>query len=113
MQSLNLFTNNKADKSKKQQKSNPRGSSPHTPIPAFGARKVNGVATPNSMVSIYAEAIEEFEHILEYATKTRYSEQDVHLSISQELDLELAKLTGLLIRGERHRLESQDCSIQH
>ncbi|KAK9703091.1 hypothetical protein K7432_010918 [Basidiobolus ranarum] len=112
MYPFNIFNKSETRKSIKQQKSSIRNSSDYAPIPTFDTHSLNTNSTLSldSAVTVSAEVFDELECILERTIRTRYTKQDVHLSPVQEYDLELAKLAGLLERGEKRRLESQDCN---
>ncbi|KAK9703090.1 hypothetical protein K7432_010917 [Basidiobolus ranarum] len=112
MPSFNFLFNLKSRKDFRQQKSDSRDSSDYAPIPTLDTNSLNTDSTLSFDCEAAAddEMLDEMELFLERTIRTRYTEQDVHLSHVQEFDLELAKLTGLLERGEKYRLEAQDCN---
>ncbi|ORX89735.1 hypothetical protein K493DRAFT_382247 [Basidiobolus meristosporus CBS 931.73] len=104
---FNLFHHLKSQKAKQLRKSSRKHSSDYATVSTMDSSSLNS----NSVQSFEAQKmpdIHELEYILESTNRSRYSEQDVHLSMEQELDLEFARLAGLLERGEKQRLTSQD-----
>ncbi|KAK9728716.1 hypothetical protein K7432_000862 [Basidiobolus ranarum] len=107
---FNLLHNLKSKRdARKLQKSIRKNSSDYTSISTLDTLSRSS-SSALSFESENAPSIDELEFILENTNKHRYSEQDVQLSMAQELDLDLAKLTSLLERGEKRRLASQDFS---
>ncbi|ORX89736.1 hypothetical protein K493DRAFT_357778 [Basidiobolus meristosporus CBS 931.73] len=107
MQMTKLFTQLKARKSNK----NHDLQFQEFPDCASLSSSDNSSFSTASTVSISLQddpSIDELDYIFELSSKSRYHKQDVHLSSKKELDLELARLTGLLERGGKLRLSSQD-----
>ncbi|KAK9728717.1 hypothetical protein K7432_000863 [Basidiobolus ranarum] len=107
MHILQIFTQLKTRKGNKMQHSDFKDLSDYVSMSISANTSLSNVSI-STLDSDSTLNVDELEYIFESTHKNRYCEQDVLLSAEQELDLELAKLTGLLERGEKRRMASQD-----